>query len=193
MSAHRARSLVVSSLAALLPGLLAAGACSEPGGHQAPESDPSKPDSRQWLDIKARIRRTFPRVEEIRTEDLARLLSQQAETGHASGASRLILLDARPEQEFAVSHIRGARRFEESLLSQLPKDGEIVVYCSVGYRSAKLAQRLTSRGFTRVRNLEGSLFEWANEGRPVYSATGPVHKVHPYDAKWGRLLDPSYR
>jgi hypothetical protein len=40
-----------------------------------------------------------------------------------------------------------------------------------------------------VFNLEGSLFQWANEGRPVYRDDVPVQAIHPYDARWGRLLD----
>jgi len=125
-------------------------------------------------------------VGEITTEELAR------EFAAATGSSNLVLIDARPQVEFAVSHLRGAVRMTPDLLAKLSKDTPIVVYCSVGYRSAELAQRLDSQGYKQVRNLEGSIFEWANEGRPVYSGKEQVHKVHPYDSEWGRLLDPSY-
>ena len=171
----------------MLALLLTAG-CSEPRQRPVPEPDASRKGSPEWTTIKARIRTTFPTVTEISTEQLARQLSADP-----SGTERTILLDARPEAEYAVSHLLGARRFETSLLADLAKDAPIVVYCSVGYRSAELARRLTELGYSRVRNLEGSLFEWANEGRPVYSTKGQVHKVHPYDREWGRLLDPSYR
>ena len=42
-----------------------------------------------------------------------------------------------------------------------------------------------------VFNLEGSLFKWANEGRPVYRGSERVQEVHPFDEDWGELLDES--
>jgi hypothetical protein len=39
-----------------------------------------------------------------------------------------------------------------------------------------------------VYNLDGSIFQWANEGRPLYSGTNRVASVHPYDREWGRFL-----
>ena len=50
-------------------------------------------------------------------------------------------------------------------------------------------ERLAAEGFTQVHNLDGSLFQWANEGRPVYRDGRVVEEVHPYDDKWGVLLD----
>ena len=62
-------------------------------------------------------------------------------------------------------------------------------YCSVGYRSSRLAEELRARGFENVFNLEGSLFQWANEGRPLYRGEERVDQAHPYDEEWGQLLD----
>ena len=72
---------------------------------------------------------------------------------------------------------------------ELPRDHPIVTYCSVGFRSASIASWLDSRGFKNVRNLEGSLFEWANRGGKVYQGDKLVNGVHPYDEEWGKLLD----
>jgi hypothetical protein len=41
----------------------------------------------------------------------------------------------------------------------------------------------------KVSNLEGSLFEWANLGYPLFRGTAAASKVHPYNANWGRLLE----
>ena len=49
------------------------------------------------------------------------------------------------------------------------------------------------KGYTEVYNLEGSIFAWANEGRPVYRGKERVQVVHPYDKIWGRLLKKSLR
>ena len=51
----------------------------------------------------------------------------------------------------------------------LPKDGEIIVYCS-DYNcslSRKAAEKLGTLGFTNVRAYEGGLVEWKDSGRSV--------------------------
>ncbi|MFQ3670992.1 MAG: rhodanese-like domain-containing protein [Verrucomicrobiia bacterium] len=107
---------------------------------------------------------------------------------------RPVLLDARSEKEFAVSHLPSAIRVQGDVLHQLAAlgleaDAPIVVYCSVGYRSSVLAQKLQAAGFKNVRNLEGSIFAWANEGRPLVNAHGSTAGVHPFNLLWGRYLD----
>ena len=44
-------------------------------------------------------------------------------------------------------------------------------------------------------NVEGSLFRWANEGRPVYRGVEKLEdaKVHPYNDTFGKLLDADKR
>jgi len=44
-----------------------------------------------------------------------------------------------------------------------------------------MAQPLRAAGCVRVQNLEGSIFQWANEHRPVHE-TASVTRVHPYNA-----------
>ena len=85
----------------------------------------------------------------------------------------LLLLDAREPDEYAVSRLAGAHPVPDAaaalrLLADAKADRRIVVYCSVGYRSAAMARQLTDAGFTNVWNLQGSIFQWANEGRPVF-------------------------
>lgn len=107
-----------------------------------------------------------------------------------------ILLDARARREFEVSHLPGAvflgygKELNESVLQGMDKDAEIVVYCSVGYRSDKIGQELQERGFTKVRNLYGSLFEWANRGYPLEDDRGrATDRVHTYNSRWGQWVD----
>ena len=132
-----------------------------------------------WPAIKARIAKEFPNVKSIGTAELAKL------------EPKPLLLDVRTAAEFDVSHLSGARRVDpDATTVALPKDTPIITYCSVGYRSAKFAQRLQDAGFTNVRNLDGSIFQWANEGRPIAGSAG---KVHPFNKKWGVLLDAARR
>lgn len=138
-----------------------------------------------WDSLITTIRRKFPGVRQLTTRELAAWL---ADTQRPAP----ILIDARDPKEFAVSHLlkaHNATSVDAVQTLNLPKSQPIVVYCSVGYRSSALAEKLAEAGFTQVANLEGSLFAWANEGRTVYRGTNAVAEVHPYDAKWGQLLD----
>jgi rhodanese-related sulfurtransferase len=143
----------------------------------------SKPD---WPGVKRLVREQFPEVSQMTTAELAARLSEESDAPPR-------LLDARSPAEFQVSHLRGAlstpstAAADRALASD--KNQLVVVYCSVGYRSAALARALLRRGYSNVFNLEGSIFEWANMGLPVYRGGRPVQAVHPYGAPWSRLLD----
>lgn len=141
-----------------------------------------------WPVVKQKIRSDFPEVEQISAEDLSARLA---------GDTPPVLLDVRQEPEFRVSHLRGAVRVDPGGEPYLPegigKDTPIVAYCSVGYRSSVLVERLKSEGYTDVKNLEGSIFEWANKGYPVVRNGDEIRQVHPYDEQWKRLLDEELR
>ncbi len=144
----------------------------------------------EWTDVKESIRTEFPGVRQLSTRELAEWLAD-------TSRPLPVLLDARTADEFAVSHLRRAELATDvasalPLLEDAGSETPVVVYCSVGYRSSQLAEELTARGYSNVFNLEGSLFQWANEGRPVYRHDVPVRAIHPYDARWGRLLDKRF-
>ena len=77
-------------------------------------------------------------------------------------ASGAWLVDVRTPEEFAQAHLDGARNVPlsdlESALGTLPKDKPVIVYCAVGARSARAAQRLVQAGVD-VRNL-GAMDNW---------------------------------
>jgi rhodanese-related sulfurtransferase len=108
--------------------------------------------------------------------------------------SHYYVLDARERHEYDVSHIVSARyvgyeKFDYNLVKDIPKDAAIVVYCSVGYRSEKIGEKLQTAGFKNVKNLYGSLFEWMNEGFPVVNNYEmKTQKVHAYNRAWGIWL-----
>lgn len=154
----------------------------------------SRPDSLAWEAVGRDLRARYPNVPTITTASLAAWLADSSRTPP-------VLLDAREPAEVAVSHLPRARRVDpnadaEALaatLGDVDPARSVVIYCSVGVRSADIAERLVEAGYSDVRNLEGSIFRWANEGRPLVRDGRPVSEVHPYDAVWGRLLDPSRR
>ena len=135
----------------------------------------------------------FPDVNWIVTRDLARWREDPARP-------QPVLLDARTEAEYQVSHLPGAMRidpYRPSLvgLTRFPKDTPIVVYSSAGYRGARVVSWLGQAGYPKVQNLGSSLFQWVNEGRPISQGGRPAEVVHPYDGRWGWgwLLEGEYR
>ena len=143
--------------------------------------------SGNWERIGKDLRATFPGVKQISTEELQKWLTGQ-------DTVKPVLIDRREREEYAVSHLPGAfhANDKEEALKIIEKEGRgrpVVVYCSVGYRSSVLARQLGKEGLTNVYNLEGSIFKWANEGRPVYQGDRQVNVVHPFDSKWRKFLD----
>jgi rhodanese-related sulfurtransferase len=144
-----------------------------------------------WFLLKRSLRSKFSDVDWITTQQLANWLSEK-------NRPPPVLFDVRTLAEWNVSHLAGARRVDpnmgaKSAAQGLAKDTPIVTYCSVGYRSGKMARRLQAAGYTEVRDLEGSIFEWANEHRPLVRDGNRVSEVHPYNVTWGRLLQPEVR
>ncbi|GIK86264.1 MAG: rhodanese-like domain-containing protein [Burkholderiales bacterium] len=147
---------------------------------------PAPPD---WAGLHARVAQDFPDVDTIDAAALARRLAD---------GEPLLLVDVRTPQEQAVSTIPGAVCVAPSIgpdgVAALAKDTRpIVVYCAAGVRSARLARALVAAGATEVRNLDGGIFAWANEGRPLAGPDGPAQRVHGCDAQWERLLAPERR
>lgn len=112
----------------------------------------------------------------------------------ASKQASYLLLDAREPNEYAVSHLSGAIPvgYDHFSMDNLPdsikKDQAILVYCSVGYRSEKITEKLLKAGFTNVFNLYGGIFEWVNQDHPVVNQSGATPEVHAYDRSWGVWL-----
>ena len=135
--------------------------------------------------IKAITRKAYPSVRQISTDTMQEWLQAQ-------GVS-LLLVDVRAPEEFAVSHLRGAVNLRmngevlEAMARQRP--ARTVLYCSVGFRSSRLANAVARQGVRDVFNLEGSIFQWANEGRTVYRGNKVVQQVHPYLKRWTGLLN----
>ncbi len=106
----------------------------------------------------------------------------------------IILLDTREKDEYEVSHLEGAHYvgydyFKMKRLDSIPRDKEVIVYCSVGYRSERIGEKLQKKGFTNVKNLYGGIFDWVNHDRKVVNEKGGyTEKVHPYDQLWGQWL-----
>lgn len=144
-----------------------------------------------WRGVFGLIDREFPRTPHVSVVELVGWLGDSTRV-------RPLLLDVREEAEYAVSHLPGAQRLQPDAalpaeILSLSRTTPIVVYCSVGYRSAKTVAPLQEAGFTQVYNLRGSVFAWANAGYPLARGQATAQHVHPYDRWWGQLLNRRLR
>ena len=104
------------------------------------------------------------------------------------------VLDARDREEYNVSHLPNAlyvgdKDFSLSKLEGVSKTDTLVVYCTVGYRSEQIGEKLEKAGYENVLNLFGGIFSWKNNGGTVVDNTGsPTEKVHCYNKSWSLFL-----
>ena len=154
----------------------------------------------------ASLKLKFPSVKNVSTSQLWSWLQHPQERS-------VFLLDSRPEEEYNVSHMENSLRvdYEDTDMTALAGRIEerfkgklnptVVCYCSLGYRSSVVARNLQQFYETsgknpvpEIYNLAGSIFQWANEERPMVDNNGvKTHFAHPYTPYWGKLLDAKHR
>lgn len=72
-----------------------------------------------------------------------------------------VVLDVRTPEEYASGHLQGAVNIDvgaadfDTRIAELPLDGEYVVYCRSGNRSAAAVDRMNELGFTDVTDAGG--------------------------------------
>ncbi len=86
--------------------------------------------------------------------------------------AKMIILDARPKQDYDMDHIAGAVSmpfFEvEQRYNELPRDTWIVTYCACPRAEAQEAANiLQQKGFTKVKVLYDGYFEWLARQYPT--------------------------
>ncbi|MEJ2113086.1 MAG: rhodanese-like domain-containing protein [Flavobacteriaceae bacterium] len=109
--------------------------------------------------------------------------------------TKAVIIDAREVEEYNVSHIKNAfsvgyDSFDLKKVIENIKDKNqlIVVYCSLGIRSEKIAVQIKNSGYTNVYNLYGGIFEWKNVGFPIYNKEGETNKIHGFSKEWSVWL-----
>lgn len=137
-----------------------------------PLSDAQK--SQRVTAMYADYREDFPGIEEIEAADAMALL----------GDPDVVFVDVREPEEQAVSTIPGAVTGRVFLADPERYRGQrIIGYCTISYRSGKLAARLDRKGITLV-NLKGGLLAWVHAGGPLARGSRPVQEMHVYGRKW---------
>ena len=101
----------------------------------------------------------------VSPQELIRLMNQGA-----------LVLDLRPQDQFAAGHLAGARQMSgEALLAagdtlKKHKEKTVVVYDDSGSLSASAVRQLAAQGFTRAFTLKGGLAAWRADNLPLSRA-----------------------
>ena len=101
----------------------------------------------------------------VSPQELIRLMNQGA-----------LLLDLRPQEQFAAGHLNGARQFSgEQILKagdtlKKYKEKPVVVYDDSGSLGGAAVRQLLAQGFTRVATLRGGLTAWRADNLPLTRA-----------------------
>ncbi|OLB80097.1 MAG: sulfurtransferase [Actinobacteria bacterium 13_2_20CM_2_71_6] len=91
------------------------------------------------------------------------------------------LVDVREDDEWQAGHAPGAVHLPmmelPGRLGEIPEQGDVLVVCRSGHRSAEVVGYLLGRGFGHVRNVSDGMLGWAAAGRPLVSEDGDVPTV----------------
>jgi rhodanese-related sulfurtransferase len=127
------------------------------------------------------LKEKFPLIQQIQAEDFKK-------------EKNFFLFDTRSLKEYQISRIANAEFIDYEnpdfgIFETIDKKSTIVLYCSVGYRSSVIAEKLKEHGFTNVFNLYGGIFNWANIGFNLENMDNQItRKLHSYDKKWGTYI-----
>lgn len=129
---------------------------------------------REVMAMYAEYRSEFSGIEEIEAVEALTLV----------GDPGVVFVDVREPEEQAVSMIPGALTSEVFLAdTERYRDQRIIVYCTISYRSGKLAAKMARKDI-KVINLEGGLLAWVHAGGPLVRGYRPVNELHVYGHKW---------
>ena len=123
----------------------------------------------------------FPGIRHIGAKRLEELLA----------AGPVMLVDVRSREEFAVSTLPGAIPLRELSLPP-PPDMPLVLFCTVGYRSALEATRLRTHAHRAGVFSMAGILSWAHHGGTLVTPAGQVtNRVHCFGSKWA-VMAPSH-
>jgi rhodanese-related sulfurtransferase len=87
------------------------------------------------------------------------------------------VIDVREPEEYAEGHVPGAPLIPLGSLpgrvGEVPTDGQVLVICKMGGRSAQAVDHLRSHGIDAV-NIAGGTMGWIDAGHQVVTGTEPT-------------------
>ncbi len=107
-----------------------------------------------------------------------------------------ILIDVREPKELLYGRIKSAITLEEfKELKDIPEDQSIIVYCTIGHRSAKVTNQLRRQGY-QAFNLKGGVLSWSHLQQKFYKNYNQseieTDTIHVYSKGWN-FLNSEYK
>lgn len=145
----------------------------------------------RWSQVRDEVRKQYPGTTWIEGGTLQLWMANPT-------VSPPLLLDVRTAPEYDASHLPNAIRVVRGAslaANKLPgaEARQIVIYDAVGYEAASFASDLKRQNFKDVQVLDGGIFLWANEGRPLLGPSGPATRVSAGQSEHAALLSRSRR
>ena len=77
---------------------------------------------------------------------------------------QLVIIDVREDEEVAAGIIPGARHIPMGTIpermSDIPKEGEVILVCRSGNRSGRVYDYLEAHGYANTKNMTGGMLAW---------------------------------
>jgi len=110
------------------------------------------------------------------TDDMkADVLSADVGVGSMDGVQ---IIDVRTSDEFKSGCLSGAQNVDVQStdftdeISKLDKDSTYLVYCRSGRRSSQAVELMRNAGFTDVKELNGGILNWQEQGNELSQSCG---------------------
>jgi rhodanese-related sulfurtransferase len=137
-----------------------------------------RPDGIPYIRRQLKDQRAFAESKPAKAAQALFITLEDAKKAYDQGD--LTMVDARPIEDFRNQHIKGAISlyYEDAAnkwnagLGSVPKDNVIITYCSDPEceSAIKLADTLTTAGFTKVSIMLDGIPAWKEAGYPVQSS-----------------------
>ena len=120
-----------------------------------------------------------PNINDTTTSDIELISAQQVHEA-INNEDSLQLVDVRTQEEYEVSHLKGAQNIclessdFEKKIKLLDKDKPVYVYCKKGGQSTKAAEKLKKLGFTKVYDLDGGIRSWEEKKLELENYNLPI-------------------
>ena len=141
------------------------------------------------LEDKALFQKTLKTYEKISKSFTCKSISPQNLIKKLNDKEDIILVDIREPEEQKISMLKNAISKTAFLKDKEKfKNKKIVVYCTIGYRSGKFAEKHKDLD---IFNLEGGVLCWSHFRGKFFKNGKETKQVHVYSRDWN-FLNSSY-
>ena len=138
------------------------------------------------LNLRQKINKMY---QEYKAAGFAQIADMQpAELNALITDGMAIIIDARSEAERAVSMIPNAVSLSTFRQKKYAPDKTIVVYCTIGVRSAMTCMSLKADGI-EAKNLAGGILNWTAWEFPLMNKGEETKRLHTYGERWALVPD----